>query len=264
MFATIKLSKMKNNVEIFVSYAWWDTNEEGESREKIVDEICHSLLKFGLNVIRDKKDVGYKDDIKKFEERIGNGDIIILVISDKYLKSEHCMFEILKIKEHANMNDRIFPIVLKCAKIYNEIDRIDYINFWDDRINTLNKKIKTIRNPVGITTVIEKLNDFNDIRRALADITNILRTMNTLNLEMHRENNFEIIRTMITQNISKSKISQVSELNLKTNKEIDIQVNKLNDSRADNTKNSMFQYFELLAYDKIAYLCVRKWNIKIC
>lgn len=193
---------MKKN--IYISYAWGDSTEERESREKIVNEIYDSLKENGFNIIRDKEDLAYKENIKEFEEHIGRGDYIILVISDKFLKSEHCMYEFLKIKEKGDIYSRIFPIILEDAKIYNEIDRIDYINFWDKKINDLNEKIKTITNSIGISSIIEKINQFHDIRRIFGDITDILLNMNTLTPAMHRENDFKILKTLLQSKESKN------------------------------------------------------------
>ena len=42
-----------------------------------------------------------------FEQRIGQGQCIILVISDKYLRSEHCMFELVEVDKNRDLRERI-------------------------------------------------------------------------------------------------------------------------------------------------------------
>ncbi len=101
--------------EIFFSYAWSDNNDAGESREKIVDELYESLKNDGYQVVRDKMDLGYKGLISNFIKRIGKGQIVIVAISDKYLKSPYCMFELLEIYRNARLEKDefvkvIFPI----------------------------------------------------------------------------------------------------------------------------------------------------------
>jgi hypothetical protein len=49
---------------------------------------------------------------------------VIVVLSDKYLKSENCMFELVEIAKHGNFVDRIFPVVLSSANIYDPVTRI--------------------------------------------------------------------------------------------------------------------------------------------
>lgn len=57
--------------EVFISYAW---GQEDEEREKIVNRLDQSLQKRGLNLSRDKRDLGYKGSIRDFMTRIGEGE----------------------------------------------------------------------------------------------------------------------------------------------------------------------------------------------
>lgn len=155
--------------EVFISYGW------GGESEKIVDSIYKVFRGLKFNIIRDKVDLGYKGNIKEFMQRIGKGKYVIIIISDKYLKSENCMFEMLKIKNHGNSYDRIFLIVLEDAQIFDEISRIDYLNYWDDKVRTLKEKVETLRDPVGKVKVYEKINQYADISRIIDEITDMLR-----------------------------------------------------------------------------------------
>lgn len=173
------------NPEIYISYAW-----SGES-EKIVDTIYNTLIENQYNVIRDKADLGYKGNIKEFMQQIGKGKYVVVIISDKYLKSENCMYEMLEIKNNGEAYNRIFPVVLSNANIYDEIDRIDYLNYWDDKLNALKKKVETLRDPVGKVRVYKKMNQYADINRIIDEITDMLRNMNTLTPDMHKDSNFQ-------------------------------------------------------------------------
>ncbi len=177
--------KTNEQAEIYLSYGW------GGESEQIVNSIYEILKNEAFNVIRDKVDLGYKGNIKEFMQTIGKGKYVVVVISDKYLKSENCMFEMLEIKNNGSAYDRIFPIVLSDARIYDEIDRIDYLNFWDDKVTELKKKVETLRDPVGKVRVYEKMNQYADINRIIDEITDTLRNMNTLTPEMHKDANFE-------------------------------------------------------------------------
>jgi hypothetical protein len=110
---------------IFVSYAW------GGESENIVDDLERAFIRRGLRIVRDKKDLSYKGSIKEFEQRIGQGQCIILVISDNYLRSRHCMYELIKINENQDFLKRIFPIVLADAHIYEPTDLLAYMKHWD-------------------------------------------------------------------------------------------------------------------------------------
>ena len=79
---------------VFISYAW---GEDTHERETIVNQLDQSLQRRGVTIIRDKRDLGYKGMIRDFMKRIGEGYCVIVVISDKYLRSKNCMFELVEI-----------------------------------------------------------------------------------------------------------------------------------------------------------------------
>ncbi len=181
---------LENNV--FVSYAW------GGESERIVNEIDATLQEKGIKLIRDKRDLGFKGSIKEFMERIGRGNCIIVVISEKYLCSENCMFELMEIAENQNFYSRIFPIILKDADIYKAINRIKYIKHWDEKIAELNSAIKTVAIMTNIQSILDDINIYGRIRATIDSLTNVLKDMNTLTPEMHEDSNFsQLIEALI-------------------------------------------------------------------
>ena len=132
---------MSHTPEIFLSYAW-DDAQSGGAREAIVDALCDVLRAKGYVVNRDKDKLRYKDNIKTFMQQIGRGRFVVTVISDKYLKSQYCMYELLELKRNLNFSERIFPIVLPDAAIYDPVDRAGYIQFWEQRKAELNERMQ--------------------------------------------------------------------------------------------------------------------------
>lgn len=47
-------------------------------------------------------------------------DYIILIISDSYLKSKNCMYEVMEMMRDSEYKDKIFPAVIN-SEIYNPI-----------------------------------------------------------------------------------------------------------------------------------------------
>lgn len=184
----------KNEQSVFISYAW---GEETSEREAIVNQIDKSLQKRGLKIIRDKRDLGYKGSIRKFMERIGEGDSIIVVISDKYLRSKNCMYELVQISKNKQFADRVFPIILSDAKIFDAGDRVDYIEHWEKEKERLNKKIRELSDFSNLQSIQEELNDYDDFRDEIDGLTGILKDMNTLNPAMHKDSDFSELFTAI-------------------------------------------------------------------
>jgi hypothetical protein len=171
--------------EVFVSYAW------GAESETIVDELERAFDQRGIHMVRDKKDLDYKGSIRVFEERIGRGQCIILVISDAYLRSEHCMYELVEVDKNQNLRNRIFPILLSDAHIHKAIDRLDYVKYWDDQIEQLNQAIKEkINLMTNLISINESLDKYAHIRASIAHLTDLLSDMNALTPEIHKVSGF--------------------------------------------------------------------------
>ena len=168
---------------VFISYAW------GDEREEIVNQIDGSLQKRGLKIIRDKRELGYKGSIREFMERIGKGDCVIVVISDKYLRSPNCMFELVEIAENKDFQNRIFPIIWKDADIYDPIKRIEYIRYWEVTRKTLAKEMRKL-DPANLQGIREEMDLYDRIRDKISSLTSILKDMNTLTPEMHQDSDF--------------------------------------------------------------------------
>lgn len=171
--------------EVYISYAWTSESEE------ILKELCAAFDEKDIKYYVDKKDIEYRGNIREFEERLGKGDYIILIISDKFLKSKDCMFEVLQIKNKGgNVSQRIYPIVLSDAKIYDPEHIIDYIKYWEDKKASLNDKMKTVGAEFlnGLHSVIDNYTRFREI---IDDIINTLKEMNNLSPDIHRDSKFK-------------------------------------------------------------------------
>ena len=174
------------NSEIFISYAW------GGESEQLVDLIEQSAQNKGIPIIRDKKDAGYKARIKEFMQRIGQGKAIIVVISKRYLESENCMFELIEIAKNGQFYDRIFPIVLKDANIYQPIERLKYIKYWEDKIQELDEGMKTV-GAANLQGFREAIDLYTEIRKTIAQLADIIADMNTLTSDIHQNSDFEAL-----------------------------------------------------------------------
>ena len=129
---TMKRSTVKPP-EIFFSYAWKDN--DNPEREKIVDELYHELLQEGYPVKRDKADVQYGDSIIQFMEELGASANIIVAISDRYLKSEYCMYELHRAFEQSNsdlnnLRQKIYPIRVETVALKDPEVLDVYFEHW--------------------------------------------------------------------------------------------------------------------------------------
>jgi len=182
--------------EIFISYAWRGESEEFINR---LDEVFQSQ---GITIVRDKRDLGYKGLIKEFMERIGRGKCVIIVISDRYLKSPNCMYELVQIAKNGEFYNRIFPIVLADAKIYDPVDRIDYIFHWQEKINEFETKLKRITSSANLPSLRSAIDEYTEIRATIDGLTDTLQNMNTLTPDIHSESEFNHLISAIQQQLN--------------------------------------------------------------
>ena len=212
-------SSQEPKPEIFISYAW---GEEGEEREEIVNQLQSIFEQHNLSIIRDKVDgVNYRGSIKDFMKRIGKGNMVLVVISDKYLKSKHCMFELLEIEKQGDFRSRIFPIVLPDAKIYDAIDILDYTDYWDEKSAKLQARIKQAKSNANNVRVHAELDLYVAIRAAFDRLADVISDMNTLSVQLHKNSNFaEIIKAIEDKikedQLKKKVVSDASNLSVES------------------------------------------------
>jgi hypothetical protein len=187
------VSSAPQSPEVFVSYAW---NQESNA---LVDRLQEALGQHGIRLIRDREEVRYKDSIRGFMRRIGQGKCVVVVISEKYLKSENCMFELVEVAKAQSLRERIFPIVLADANIYKATGRVRYVRHWEGEIRKLDKALKTVRGD-NLTKLQDDLNIYAEIRRLFDGIADTLRDMNALTPDQHENSDFvDLVRRIRAQ-----------------------------------------------------------------
>ncbi|GBL13446.1 phycocyanobilin lyase subunit alpha [Microcystis aeruginosa NIES-1211] len=172
------------NQQVYISYNWQEDSNE------MANQLVQAFDAKGIEIIRDKTHTSYKDSIKNFMRQIGRGKCVVAVISDRYLKSENCMFELVEIARNGDFYQRIFPIILPDARrIHKAIERLQYIRHWEGRIQELENAMHSggLANLQGIT---DDLNLYTEIRHRIASLTDILKDMNTLDINLHRQSEF--------------------------------------------------------------------------
>jgi hypothetical protein len=180
---------------IYISYAW------GSESEAIAESVEKEFRKRGLHIIRDKTDLGYKGKIRDFMEQIGRGKYVILIISNKYLRSENCMFELLQIFRNQDFYERIFPVVLDEVRIAKATDRLDLMKYWENEAANLDKKIRELKELSNIQGVTDDMNLYTEIRNNIARLTNILKDINTLNTDLHINSDFQQLFSLIQSKV---------------------------------------------------------------
>lgn len=168
---------------LYISYSW--------SCSEVIDSLCLDLAKANIPYSRDLKDCGYRENIRRYEEEIGRGTKVLAYISDEYMKSINCMYELTLVFMRGDVERRLFPIVT----ISNRRDAAyskELFDYWDSEY----QKRKNILNdlPSGVSLqAIQELGYCGLIIRELSKIVNYLADVNTLTMAQLSENHFEVL-----------------------------------------------------------------------
>lgn len=156
--------------KVFLSYCHND-----KCIADIIEENLNKQTKGQVLISRDIRDIEYKDDIEKFMQTIEQHDFAITIVSDKYLKSRGCMYEISELMRNRKYFDKLLFVVLSASdKIYYDstaeisditadiysINRFNYIKYWEaenEKINKLNSEITSIALKQGIVDEAKKI-----------------------------------------------------------------------------------------------------------
>lgn len=181
--------------EVFVSYSW------SEESTAVVDKIEEALGGGDVTLVRDKSEMRYRDSIGDFMRRIGRGKCIVVVLSKKYLESKSCMFELTEIAKLGDMRDRVFPVVLDDADIYDGVGRLRYIKHWERKKKELDEEMDGVGGEY-LQGIREEIDLYTDIRNTIARIVDILGDMNALTPEQHRGSNFDALISAVEARLS--------------------------------------------------------------
>ena len=172
---------------IYISHAWEPQSDE------VLYPLLERLEKEKFKIIYDHKDLAYRGSISNFMDELAESKAIIIIVSNKYLKSEYCMYELLKIYEEKDIQERIYPIVLDEVDIAKSTDRLELVKYWEKESKELSKKIKELDDIAFIEGITDDLNLYKSIRNKIAKLTYILRDINSLKVDIHAESNFEAL-----------------------------------------------------------------------
>lgn len=170
----VKETEKMKKVEIFLSYCWDDSVEA----DKIYDYFKN---KQNIELHREIFDIKKWGSIKEYMQSIGQMDYVILLISDSYLKSANCMYEVLEVMRDRNYKDKIFPAVL-FSGIYSPITRAKYVKHWQDEFNVLEQSLKEL-SVQNLGKLHEDLKRRQDISSNIADFLDMVSDMNNPNIE---------------------------------------------------------------------------------
>lgn len=186
-------------IKIFLSYAW-----ANQTSSDIIEE---DLSKIGISIIRDKNEIQYKDSLERFMNRVRSSDFVIILLSKEYLESRNCLYELFELFKEKDHKKLILPIVINNIKFFNSSDRLNFIQFWENKKKELDDNLNKV-NVLNSPSLLEELRFVNQICLQLDIYLCMLADMKHLNLDQMRSEGYY----SLLQKIGFSNITYLVEL----------------------------------------------------
>ncbi len=184
---------------VYISYARDHPGDAGPSRETIVNRIEAALKRNGYDVRRDTTNLGYTGLISAFMREIGRGRCVVSVVSDKYLRSRFCMYELLEVYRNQEFHRRLCPVVLLDAHVRDVIDRSPYGEYWSSQYEQRRQLLRQIDPAYLATEDLEELHRYQNIAQEAGRLIAFIADMNYSTLSKIKKDDFLILRKRIDE-----------------------------------------------------------------
>lgn len=188
-------------ITIFLSYCQKDMDIADCLEENIAPYICDKA-----KISRDIRDVEYHESFKRFMQSIEKHDYVITIISDNYLKSRNCMFEMLEVVKDSYFSKKLLFIVLGeddvkyyknmpqegiSADVYSALGQAKYSKYWSSVDKELEIEIEEIGDPMHAILQIKEKQIVQKILLDMPEFLEFIRDNKGLTLSEHIEKGFE-------------------------------------------------------------------------
>lgn len=187
--------------KVFLSYCQKDSEIAD-----LIDNRLSEKLENKAKITRDVRDVAYHESFGKFMRTIQDHDFVILVISDNYLKSRNCMYEVTEAIKDTRYDKRIIFIILKDedkellensieealeANVYSADGQSQYTIFWKEAEEDLQARINEIGDPTYAIHLIKEKSIIQKILLDLPEFFEFIKDNNGYPLKKHISEDFE-------------------------------------------------------------------------
>ena len=163
-------------------------------------------MKDGFNVKRDKMDLSYGGLISEFMEDIGEGDLVVVFMSDKYAKSPYCMNELFLLAQDCKWDKQEFvkrtlPINVEFIAFDKISVKISYLQYWKDQKAEWDKYIKDWLDEVS--NADKKKHEYiKKISREFSELVAWYSDINASTNALLSEDNFAQVKEVILRRLA--------------------------------------------------------------
>jgi hypothetical protein len=183
----------ENNKEskIFLSYS--------HKNKDTADRVDNFFISKGIQLTRDARDAPAYSNLENFMDTIRDHDYVILLISDAYLKSVNCMYEVIQFIQERDYIYRTFPIIIDSeATIFDTSKHIKYIHYWQEEYEKLGDKINQLK-LTGTSYLHKDLDKIDKIQSNIGEFLYKISKLKCLPLEELENTHYKAILDKISK-----------------------------------------------------------------
>lgn len=167
---------------VFISYK--------RNKSEVVNEL-EKQIDGRADVKRDTREIGAWESITMFMNSIRKQDFAILVISDNYLKSVACMYEVLQLLKDDNWLEKTMIMLADDINIFGTKEQIAYIKYWNDEYNNITELIKALP-PETVSSQAEDLKKISRIKDEIGSFLHIVSDRNIPAEDVYKQINLRL------------------------------------------------------------------------
>lgn len=152
---------------VFISY-------NQKSGSSFVDTLEKKLKDCAI-VKRDKSSVAAWGSFSTFMKSIRKQDFVVLVITDEYLHSQPCMFEVCELMKDEEWRNKVMFAILD-ERIYSA-DKYAFTQYWQKEESKLNERAKALE-PIGMEQLAKDLKQLSSIQSCIDTFINAVLDAN--------------------------------------------------------------------------------------
>lgn len=205
-----KLREIKRT-KVFISY-----NHATVELAEIIEKNIKGTYGFRVEISRDTQ-LEYRDNIDQFMQSIKKNDVIISLITKKYLESEACMYEVTELMRDEDYFKKLAFIIIDnkdldfikpvsdiddlLPKIYGE-QRFDYIKYWNDTKKRYAERLSNLMDaPTSVTELAAQTRRIGRITDEIGAFLDLLNKLLGQNFSTMFQDDFSAIKIMIDSHI---------------------------------------------------------------
>lgn len=175
----------KDPTHVFVSYSWAVEKKTGIVGE--LQKLCHER---GIELVRDENVLRHGELISRFMNELTKGERVITIFSKPYFQSKWCMYELLKIYQRGDFEQRTHPLVADDCDLQDENYRLELVEHWRQAHETAKARLAN-HDPSVVLDEYKHVNLYRDIYQNINALLNFAAGRLTTSLEDLQANSYD-------------------------------------------------------------------------